>query len=75
MNSVLEQVLAGIIMVELETEMISRLGDAIFYQKEFVDRMVGYFKVGINDVVLAKLKMAVTEIKNTCGKIYLYYFC
>ena len=37
--------------------------------------MVGYFKVGINDVVLAKLKMAVTKIKNTCGKIYLYYFC
>ena len=31
MNSVLEQVLAGIIMAELETEMISRLGDAIFY--------------------------------------------
>ena len=52
MCSQLDPVLVGIIMVELKTEKVTTLGDAILNWKQIFDNKAGYFKNGSIDTVL-----------------------
>ena len=65
MGSPLRTVLAGIFMVELETRIISTLGNMILNWKRFVDDMTGYVKNGSIDIILSKLNSFHPKIQFT----------
>ena len=55
MGSPLGPVLAGILMVELETWIAPTLGSMVLNWKKFVDGTIGYVKNGSIDIILSKL--------------------
>ena len=55
MGSPLGPVLAGILMVELETRIAPTLGNMVLNWKKFVDGTIGYVKNGSIDIILSKL--------------------
>ena len=65
MGSPLGSVLAGIFMVELETEIIPTLGNTVFNWKRFVDDTIGYVKNGSIDIILSKLNSFQPHIQFT----------
>ena len=59
MEAPLERVLAGISMVELETQIVSTLGNMVLNWKSFVDDTIGYVKTGSFDIIHQILKVSI----------------
>ena len=54
-RSLLRPVFTGIFMVELETRIISTLGNVVLNWKRVVDDTIGYVKNGSIDIILSEL--------------------